>query len=195
MTHLRDAGVAEQRRDALGRFYREHAGRLLRYLRTKLASSSEVEEVAQEAYLRLCQADAANGVRNMSGFLYRTAMNLVVDRYRARKYPMTALPDDDLRSEREVRDDEPSLEDAAAVEQELRVLRAAIDELPARCRQVFVMHRLKQMTQNEISKELGISRQMVERHLARAIARCRERLRPLRQDLARTAGGREHHES
>lgn len=169
-----------QRRRAIELFYREHMGGLLRYLRTKLANQAEVEEIVQEAYLRLCHTDAANRVHNMHGFLYRTASNLVVDRYRERRGGAPGVDPEGLQSEPELGTGVSAPEDAAATQQELQALHAAILELPQRCRQVFIMHRLNEMTQHEVAQALGISRQMVEKHLARAIARCREQLRPLR---------------
>lgn len=177
-----DGGVRlhEQRRRVLEDFYRDHLNGLVKYLRTKLASQAEVEEIAQEAYLRLCNADAADGVRNMHGFLYRTAMNLVVDRYRERRVQGGSFDDEACALRDEIESFEARPDDQAATGQEVAALRAVIVKLPARCRQVFVLHRLKGMTQSEVAHHLGISRQMVEKHLAKALARCREELRPLR---------------
>lgn len=168
------------RRHAIEDFYRRHAGGLLRYLRTKLANPAEVEEIVQEAYLRLCHADAANRVQNMHGFLYRTASNLVVDRYRERHGSVAGIDPEQLSGEPDLDVSGSAPEEAAATQQELQALRAAILDLPQRCRQVFILHRLNDMTQHEVAQKLGISRQMVEKHLAKAIARCREQLRPLR---------------
>jgi RNA polymerase sigma factor (sigma-70 family) len=170
----------EQRRRVLEIVYRDHLNGLVRYLRTKLANRAEVEEIAQEAYLRLCHADAADRVHNPHGFLYRTASNLVVDRYRERRFQVGSLDGDGSSPPIEIEALESQPDEAAAIAQELAALRAAIFKLPARCRLVFVLHRLKGMTQSEVAGHLGISRQMVEKHLAKALARCREQLRPLR---------------
>ncbi|ORE87324.1 ECF sigma factor [Oceanococcus atlanticus] len=57
-------------------------------------------------------------------------------------------------------------------QQLLDVLRAIAD-LPPRCREVFVLYRFKSLSQAQIAEQLGISRNMVERHVMRAMRSCR----------------------
>ena len=45
----------------------------------------------------------------------------------------------------------------------------AIDQLPTRARQVFVLHRVEGLTYGEISRELDISVSAVEKNMARAL--------------------------
>jgi RNA polymerase sigma factor (sigma-70 family) len=59
--------------------------------------------------------------------------------------------------------------------QELRRLALAIDELPPRCREVFLLSRFESMANGEIAIRLGISRNMVEKHLIKALLHCRAR--------------------
>ena len=53
--------------------------------------------------------------------------------------------------------------------QQLEALRQAIEALPPRCRQVFLLHRLHDMPQADVADALGISRNMVARHMMRAM--------------------------
>ena len=56
-------------------------------------------------------------------------------------------------------------------------LRKAIDQLPAKCKLVFKLHRFEGLTMSEISEYLGISPKTVENHLARAMRLLREILK------------------
>lgn len=50
-----------------------------------------------------------------------------------------------------------------------RVLVRAIQQLPSECRDVFVLHRFKDMTLGEIAAHLGVDQALVEAHLAEAL--------------------------
>jgi len=62
----------------------------------------------------------------------------------------------------------------------LRILAAAVDDLPPRCREVFLMSRLDGLGNGEIAGRLGISRNMVEKHIIKAMMHCRRRLDTLK---------------
>ena len=53
----------------------------------------------------------------------------------------------------------------------------AIDSLPERCREIFVMSKLKGMKYREIAESLGISQNTVEGQMAIALKKLREELR------------------
>ncbi|MNO07493.1 putative RNA polymerase sigma factor FecI [compost metagenome] len=53
----------------------------------------------------------------------------------------------------------------------------ALDELPAICRDAFLLRKLEGMTHPEIAERLGISKGMVEKHIVNAMKHCRVRIR------------------
>jgi RNA polymerase sigma factor (sigma-70 family) len=63
----------------------------------------------------------------------------------------------------------PSAEAMAEMRERLRLLQAVIDALPPRCREVFWLFRVEGCTQPEIARRLGISLNMVERHVMRSL--------------------------
>lgn len=56
-------------------------------------------------------------------------------------------------------------------------IRNAVDGLPDRCKETFLLSRKKGLTNKEIAIELGISTKAVERNMTRALSRLREILR------------------
>jgi RNA polymerase sigma-70 factor (ECF subfamily) len=68
--------------------------------------------------------------------------------------------------------DEPSAERQLAARQDLALLYDAIEHLPPKCRQVFLLSRVRRMTYGEIARHCGISQKMVEKHVSHALAVC-----------------------
>lgn len=66
--------------------------------------------------------------------------------------------------------------DAAHQRQRMERLGQALEELPERQREAFVLHRFDGLTQDEVAERMGVSRRMVVKHLARALAYCEARV-------------------
>ncbi len=58
-----------------------------------------------------------------------------------------------------------------------RLLKEVIKNLPPRQREVFLLHRYRDMTQTQIAAMLGISVNTVEKHIGAALESCRMTLR------------------
>ncbi|HJU73447.1 MAG TPA: sigma-70 family RNA polymerase sigma factor, partial [Gemmatimonadaceae bacterium] len=68
--------------------------------------------------------------------------------------------------------------DESVTESELAAaVRAAVDRLPPRCREVFMLSRDSGLTYGEIAKALGISIKTVETQMGRALKALRESLK------------------
>ncbi|MGV8092097.1 MAG: RNA polymerase sigma-70 factor [Mangrovibacterium sp.] len=63
------------------------------------------------------------------------------------------------------------------------VINTAIDSLPDRCRQIYILGKEKSMSYKEISDELGISVKTVEVQMGNALKKLREQLRPHYNDI------------
>ena len=50
-----------------------------------------------------------------------------------------------------------------------RKLEAALDDLPARCRETFVLRKIDELSQREVAKKMGISEATVEKHMVKAM--------------------------
>jgi RNA polymerase sigma-70 factor (ECF subfamily) len=148
------------------------------YLTEKLRDADIAADLTQETFLRYAerrQGDGAAVVHDRS-YLYRTAHNLVIDhvRQRARQHTDTAANEDLAR----VAEDRPSVEDVIDARRNLGRLRAAVEELPERTRQIFVLGRIEGLSYRQIADRLGISESSVQKHLARALRHTMQRTRP-----------------
>ena len=82
------------------------------------------------------------------------------------------IDDTELRSARAHEDGPfitPSAEVLADMQQRLAAIQRIIEALPPRCREVFWLCRVEGYAQTEIAARMGISLNMVERHMMRAL--------------------------
>lgn len=159
---------------SVSRLVQEHHGTFIRFLRNRMRGSRDPADVAQEAYIRMLRYEGSRDIRSPYYMLLRVAMNVAQDINRAersrggdRHRPIEGL---------ELASDAPSPETAASVAEELERALAAIDALPPRCREVFLMHRRQQLSYAQIAEQCGISVKMVEKHISTALAFCVERV-------------------
>lgn len=156
----------------IDRLFREHNTALLRFIAAKLGSEQEAREIAQEAYVQLLRLDHPETVSYLRAFLFKTAANLAVDRLRqrGRRGGISAGGDPQLAVF------ELSPERQVSSAQELAILRAAVDELPPKCRQAFLLQRVHELSSEEIAARMRIQPRMIRRYVARALEHVRARL-------------------
>jgi RNA polymerase sigma-70 factor (ECF subfamily) len=149
--------------------FREHNRALIAFLRSRLDSLAEAQEVAQEAYVRLLRLERPEQVGFLRAYLFRIASNLAVDRLRQRTVRSDA-PTEDLFEEWL---DTPAPERRALAADQLQAVRAALRELPPKTSRAFVMHLIEGREFSAIAKTLQLTERMVRYHVARALAHCR----------------------
>lgn len=152
-----------------------HEAALRNWLRARFPSLPDHEDLMQESFLRVLRARAETPISNVKGFLFSTARNLALNDLRHRTY---SHPKDMGESDPSgVLTDRADPAEAVARAQELDLLQQALQSLPERCREVFVLRRLHGLSQREIAARLGISEKTVENQCVLALRRCADFLR------------------
>lgn len=152
-----------------------HDSSLRAYLRGTFPTVRDVDDVVQESYLRIWRARTGQPIRCGRGFLFRVARNVALNLLNRRRHsPIVAVKD--LRC-LDVVEDGPNAATTACAREELLLLARAIDSLPARCREIVILRRLKNVPQKEIAARLGIAEDTVEVQVARGVKRCGAYLR------------------
>ncbi|MEJ0038990.1 MAG: sigma-70 family RNA polymerase sigma factor [Gammaproteobacteria bacterium] len=168
-----DAALAAERRARAAlveRLFRQHNEALVRFLRTRVGSSQEAHEVAQEAYVRLLSLDEPSAVSYLRAFLFKTAANIAVDRHRRQVVHsrVTEVP--------QQLSDARTPERRVAGEQTVERLQRVIAALPAKCRRAFVLNQFHGMDFAAIAHDMRISERMVRKYVVRALLHCRTAL-------------------
>ena len=145
--------------------FRDHNAALLRFAAAKLGSEQEARDVAQEAYVRLLQLDRPETIGYLRAFLFKITANLAMDRLRARR----RAPLDQTVSEEDLVAFELSPERQCAGQEMIAILNGALAELPLKCREILVLHRLEGLSRAEIAERTGLGERMVRLYMARAL--------------------------
>jgi RNA polymerase sigma factor (sigma-70 family) len=155
--------------------FREQRGQLLRYLKGLLPNSEDAADLLQETYLRLLRQEGLEHIEaNAHAYVFQIATNLVRDFFRQRK---AQCADRHVVLERHGLD--PALQVPEEVAQEddtLARFKAALFELRPEVREVFLLHRLRDMTYPEIAQALRLGTRTVERYMSEAVARLKRTL-------------------
>ena len=152
-----------------------HEPSLRAYLRGSFPSVPDVDDVVQESYLRVWKAWATQPIRSARAFLFRVARHHALDLVRRERVsPVTAVRDLAALS---VVEDRPGIAEAVSRQEKVRLLADAIEALPARCRQIIVLRKLRCFPQKQVAVQLGLAEKTVEAQLARGVKRCEEFLR------------------
>ncbi len=145
------------------------------YLRYRFPGVDEMDDVVQESFVRVLKARAKGPIRSAKDFLFAVARNTVRDVIRRRTaahlVPLTEL------HELSVAEDAPGIREQVSRRQELAFLADAIQALPVRCQQVFLLRKIQGLSQKEIAAQLGISENTVESLVAKGARRCASYLR------------------
>ena len=165
----------EQEKELVIQLYENHYRSLYNFFLKRLGSHEDAADGAQEVFMRLIRHNGTAELDSPDAYIWRTTQNLVreIKRRRAARDRWMAPESDDPDAQvSEAPDPEKAVEIQETRDNALRVL----NELPARCRDVFIMHRYKGLSHKEIASQLNISPKTVENHMVNALLFLRKRL-------------------
>lgn len=133
----------------------------------------EAEDIVQDCFVRLlesdkrhfqcCQSFESHSLnQQLKSILYTSVRNACIDVLRRKNPILKNVSPYDLQGE---------ISDEQAVDSSSREaeLWAAIEQLPDRCREIFLMSKRDGMTYREIAEELGLSEKTVEHQISKAL--------------------------
>ncbi|MGJ3243232.1 MAG: RNA polymerase sigma factor [Opitutales bacterium] len=149
-----------------------HEAMLRSWLKKTFPDLRDVDDVIQDAYVKVCRLRESRPIHAPKALLFTTARNLALDRLRrAGKFTQTALVETDPSFVSEEGGD--AVRQQIARDQELSMLTEAIQSLPTRCRQIFTLRKVYGLSQQAIADELGISVNTVSAQLVLGLKKCR----------------------
>ena len=152
-----------------------HGSQLRSYLRGAFPSVRDVDDVVQESYLRIWKARAGQEIQSAKAFLYKVARHVALDLIRRhRTSPIDPLGD---LAELRVIEDKPDAAELLTAREKLDLLADAVVSLPARRREIILLHKIKGLPQRTVADQLGLSERTVENHCRLALIECEEYLR------------------
>jgi len=158
------------RHDRLDQFARRYYAPLVSFFRRRTRLSADVDDLVQQAFLRLSQHPHVDAIKNPDAYIFQTAANTLTDHVRRngvrRRIFEEAGTEDTVEWSSEV-----SPERVLQGSQSLVQLVAALRTLPERTRDIFMLRCFEGLRHAEIARLQGISVRASEGHLAKALAR------------------------
>ncbi|HEV2561262.1 MAG TPA: RNA polymerase sigma factor [Rhizomicrobium sp.] len=140
---------------------------LMHFLRHNWRGQSDIEDLRQDVYVRVCEAAQKQLPEQAKPFVLMTARNLLIDRVRREQVvPIEAAADLEALG---LAMDAPGPERIIIARDELRQVQAALEKLPPRAREAVVLGRIEGLTGREIAHRMGIAEGTVSEHLANGI--------------------------
>ena len=160
-----------QNRDALvewvGRCVLPWEAYVRAWLRRASVRPSEADDIVQEAYSRIVRLENFEHIANPKAYFLEVARNVLFENLRrSRIIRIDTIAEMDLPI---ITDDSPDQERVAIGKDEITRLRRLIDELPDRCRKMFVLRKIEGLSQKQIAERLGVTVNTVETQVGRGL--------------------------
>jgi RNA polymerase sigma-70 factor (ECF subfamily) len=141
------------------------------FLQRRVRHSTEVADLSQETFLRVAGMRNPEAIKDARGFLFTVAENL--SRYHLRLFMRRERVDAGPADETLVCP-LANPEETLCNQQQHYMLRQAIESLPERTREIFLLYHIEGRSYREIAETLELSPRTVEYRLRQALGHCRE---------------------
>lgn len=147
--------------------YLTYYSKLVRFAKEFVQHEEDAENITQDVFTDLWEKrDFITHIENMNAYLFRLVRNRCLDYLRHKVFEQRYMESLQLSCEEEVVEDHDT---------EI-LIRAAINSLPQRCRDIFLLSRVEGLKYREISEHLGISVNTVECQMGIALKKLRMKL-------------------
>ena len=166
--------------------------RLRSFIRTRVLSTSDAEDILQDVFYELIQAyRLLKPAEQVTAWLYRVARNRITDLFRRNKTlslnePLT-VEDEDTTFEDLLPSPDAGPDALYARNLLFEALDEALDELPANQREVFLAHELEGRSFKQLSEESGTPINTLLSRKRYAVLHLRQRLQQLNETATKEA--------
>lgn len=156
--------------------FRSYYDELCAYAASYVASAHAAEELVQDLFLDVWERRRERDLSEIGrAYLFRALRNRALNHLRRTRV--------ESRWQSRARQGPPRLAPSAAEDAELTftiaIVRAVIDDMPPRCREVFLLVRGQGLRYDEAAEVLGISRKTVDAQMVKAVTALRAALRDI----------------
>ena len=153
--------------NAFDEMYERYFIPLLNTAFKRLQSKEDALEIVQDLFVQLYfKRKQIEHTHNLGGYLQMMLRNKIIDRFReqlVRKKHIYQIQQ--MKAETEPNAPEVSM-DVKMLEQKIH---AVIEQLPDKCREVFLLSRFDNLSHQAIAQKLNISVSTVEKHIVKAL--------------------------
>ncbi len=167
--------TAEGSREAFEKLYAHYYAGLYRFISFIIDSHEDTEEILQDIFLKVwLKKETLVGIRSFEDYLFRMAKNRIFDMNRQFRSRLNLSRQ--LRHQAEESTDDSTF-NAVIFREYHEIALEAINLLPARRREIFLMNARDEMTAQEIADRLGATRGAIKKQLFQASHFIKDHLR------------------
>ncbi len=148
--------------------YAEHHSWLAGWLRRRMGTADGAADLAQDTFVRVLTAREMPALLEPKAFLATIARRLLANHYRREAIEKAYL--DTLAGLPEAQS--PGPEDRRLILEALCAIDRALDTLPAKAREAFLLAQLEGMKYEDIALRLGVTPRTVGNYMVRAVQAC-----------------------
>ena len=167
--------------EALQELYMLYYKRIARYIGLYVRYDGAVMELTSDVFFAVWENRLElPEIRNFNAYIYRIAKFKALNYLRKRNLPTVNL--DEMPLDLFARTSTTPEDDCISAET-VREINRAIESLPPRCREVFRLSYIEDLSNREIGEQLGISPRTVENHMYAALKHLGHAAQKIREAL------------
>lgn len=173
--------------------FRNEKGRLLSFIRNRVSSTEEAEDILQDVFYQFVSGfEAIGSIERIPSWLYSVARNKIIDRYRRNAVrPRTASFEGSLSGGedapltlQEILPDLGNTPEGTMLRDAIwEEIMLALEELPAEQREIFIQNEIEEQGFREIAERSGVSINTLLSRKRYAILALRKRLQRFYDDV------------
>jgi RNA polymerase sigma-70 factor (ECF subfamily) len=169
-------------KSAFERIYATYYAKLVRFSKEYVLSEADAENIVQDIFLAMWERRGElEEVQNMNAYLFRIVRNRCIDFLRKRvKTDLHRQPLSEVeQKEYEFKLYALNLFDTGALSDEdiEKLIADALQQLPAKCRDIFVLSRFENMSHKQIAEKFDLSPNTVNNQIHIALTKLKRELR------------------
>ncbi len=178
--------MSDERKDNITQTFKAYSKRLLSFIKKRVPDARDAEDILQDVFYQF--AGNTKPIEQLTAWLFTTTRNKITDNYRKKKPELF----DDIFIEEDESDfslHEVLLSENNTPENEYlqslfwTTLQAALDELPAEQKNIFILHEMEGVPFKIIAEQTGEAINTLISRKRYAVLHLRERLSVLHDEL------------
>lgn len=150
---------------------------LKNYLSRFFNRAQDIDDIAQETFLKAFAAEIKTDIRSPKAFLFKIAKHTALHEVGKKANTTTDYIEDFVNSEVLYDRSNVCAEAEMDGKRKLIIFSKAVAHLPPKCRQVFLMRKVDGLQMKEIAGKLNISVSGVEKHVVTGLVKCSQYFR------------------
>jgi RNA polymerase sigma factor (sigma-70 family) len=173
--------------------FRNERGKLLSFIRGRVSSSEEAEDILQDVFYQFVAGfEAIESMDRVTSWLYSVARNKIIDRYRRdasrpKTTPLdgsTSQVDDAPLTLQEILPDLGNTPEGTLLREAIwEEITSALEDLPSEQREIFILNEIEEQSFREISEHTGISINTLLSRKRYAVLALRKRLQTFYEEV------------